>query len=146
MDENEPMTEAEDLDQTEPEQENTEEEPRAEKRRSKTLSRILAGILTLLLIVLAALVFLFRDALSGEGLRRLFGKETADTETREAFTYETGAEQMFSAAGDGLAVASSSSVQLLNAAGEIVFKQVVSYDSPAVFGSGKGTLFCDQYF
>ena len=143
MDENEPMTEAEDLDQTEPEQENTEEEPRAKKRRSKTLSRILAGILTLLLIVLAALVFLFRDALSGEGLRRIFGKEAAETETREAFTYETGAEQMFSAAGDGLAVASSSSVQLLNAAGEIVFKQVVSYDSPAVFGSGKGTLFCD---
>ena len=142
MDENEPMTGAEDLDQTEPEQENTEEAG-AKKRRSRTLSRILAGVLTLLLIALAVLVFLFRDALSGENLRRFFGEETADKETREAFTYETGAEQMFTAAGDGLAVASSSSIQLLNAAGEIVFKQVVSYDSPAAFGSGKGTLFCD---
>ena len=113
------------------------------KQRSKTLRRILAGILTLLLVVLAVLVFLFRDALTGEGIRRIFGREQTDGELREAFTYETGALQMFAAAGDGLAVASSSSLQLLDASGEIVFKQVVSYDSPAVFASASGALFCD---
>ena len=113
------------------------------KQRSRTLRRILAGILTLLLIALAALVFVFRDTLTGEGLRRLFGRESAGTESREAFTYETGAEQVFAAAGDGLAVASSSTVQLLDGAGELVFKQVASYETPAVFGSAKGALFCD---
>ena len=121
----------------------TEQENNApKKRRGKVFSRILAGILTLLLIALAVLVFVYRDALSGEELRRIFGRETSEAAAREAFTYETGAEQMFASVGDGLAVASSSSVQLLNAAGEIVFKQVVSYEEPAVFGSSNGALFC----
>ena len=129
-----------------PEQENTElPEIEAEeaKPRGRTLKRVLAGILTLLLIVLAVLVFVFRDELTGAGLRRLFGREAAEAAAREAFTYETGAEQVFAPAGDGLAVASSSAVQLLNAAGETVFKQVVSYEKPAVFGSEKGALFCE---
>lgn len=142
MDENEPLTGEDFSDQTEAEQENTEETPRA-KVRSRALRRVLAGVLTLLLVVLAVLVFVFRDTLTGEGLRKLFGREAAETAAREAFTYETGAEQVFAAVGDGLAVASSSSLQLLNAAGEIVFKQVASYDSPAVFGTAGGALFCD---
>ncbi len=122
----------------------SEQENTAPKRkRGKVLRRILAGILTLLLVALALLVFVFRDALTGEGLRRLFRRERAETETREAFTYETGAEQVFAATGDGLAVASTSTVQLLNAAGDLVFKQVSSYDTPAVFGAKNGALFCD---
>ena len=120
-----------------------QENPSGKKQRNKTLGRILAAVLTLLLVALAVLVFVFRDSLTGEGLRRLFGRETEAEIPREAFTYETGAEQVFAAAGDGLAVASTSSVQLLNAAGEIVFKQVASYETPAVFGSSKGALFCD---
>ena len=160
-DENLPLTDAEDAEDTEEtETEYTEETPapeapkkaekpkRAEKqekqpaRGSRTVRRVLAGILTLLLIALAVLVFVFRDELTGAGLRRIFGvKEPAAA--REAFTYETGASQVFAPAGDGLAVASGSSVQLLNAAGETVYKQVVSYDTPACFGSEKGALFCD---
>ncbi len=135
------MDEKEPVPGTEPE--NPEQENNAPKKRGKTLRRILAGILTLLLVALALLVFVFRDELTGEGLRRIFGRENAGTETREAFTYETGAEQVFAPAGDGLAVASSSSVQLLNGAGEVVFKLVASYDTPAVFGSAGGALFCD---
>ena len=131
MDEQQPLTGTE--------QENSE----PEKRRGKKAGRILVGILTLLLIVLAVLIFVFRDELTREGLRRIFGREASEIATREAFTYETGAEQIFAAAGDGLAVACSSSVQLLNAQGETVFKQVVSYESPAVFASAKGALFCD---
>ena len=51
--------------------------------------------------------------------------------------YYTGYQSAPSAAGNGLAVASSSSLQLLNEAGELVFKQVVSYDTPVVFGSAQ---------
>ena len=130
--------------QTGSEDERTEQENNTpKKQRSRTLRRILAGILMLLLIVLAALVFVFRDALTGEGIRRILGREDTGGEAREAFTYETGAEQVFAPVGDGLAVASSSSLQLLNEAGELVFKQVVSYDRPAVFGSASGAIFCD---
>ena len=131
------------MDEKLPEAGTEQENTAPKKQRSGTLRRILAGILTLLLIVLAALIFVFRDALTGEGIRRLFGRENDSGETREAFTYETGAEQMFASVGDGLAVASSSSLQLLDESGSMVFKQVVSYSSPAAFGSASGALFCD---
>ena len=113
------------------------------RRQSRLVRRIMAAILTILLVILAILVFVFREDLSGEGLRRIFGRENSVTPAREAFTYETGAEQVFAPAGDGLAVASSSSVQLLNAKGQTVFKQVVSFDVPAVFACEETALFCD---
>jgi len=141
-DERLPESETEETEPEQAEQENTEETEQS-PRGGRTLRRVLAGILTLLLIVLAVLVFVFRDELTGAGLRKLFGREAAEAAAREAFTYETGAEQVFAPAGDGLAVASSSAIQLLNAAGETVFKQVVSYESPAVFGAEKCALFCE---
>ena len=123
-----------------------EKEPKKKRetgRRGKILRRIMAGVLTLLLIVLAVLVFVFRDELTGESLRRAFGRENSVSPAREAFTYETGAEQVFAPAGDGLAVVCSSSAQLLNAKGQTVFKQVVSFDMPAVFACADRALFCD---
>ena len=110
---------------------------------SKKLKRILAAILTVLLVVLAVLVFVFRNALTAENLRQTFGKASSVAPARDAFTYETGAEQLFASAGNGLAVASGSSVQLLDAKGQTVFKQVVSFESPTVFASGDRALFCD---
>ena len=64
------------------------------KQRSSVLRHIMAVLLTLVLIFLAMLVFLFRDELTGEGLRRNFGREQPIAEEYEAFTYETGAEQV----------------------------------------------------
>lgn len=116
---------------------------RPARKRSKTVNRVLTVILTLLLIVLAVLVFVFRDELAGENLRKTFGRENSVNPAREAFTYETGAEQAFAAAGDGLAIASSSSVQLLDSKGQTVFKQAVSFDLPAVFACADRALFCD---
>lgn len=126
-----------------------DEMPKSEKKsparpkRSKLLRRILAGVLTALLIVLALLVFVFRDRLTGGGLRETFGKAPAAEWTDESYTYETGSGQVFAAVGDGLAVASSSAVQLLDEQGTTVFKQVVSYAAPAAFGADKAALFCD---
>ena len=116
---------------------------RTAKKRGRTASRILTVILTLLLVMLAVLVFVFRDELTRESLRRTFGKENAASSAKEAFTYETGTGQVFTSAGDGLAVACSSSVQLLDAKGQTAFKQVVSYDTPAVFACADRAMFCD---
>lgn len=114
------------------------------KKRPKRLRRILAGVLTLLLIALAVLVFVFRDHLSDERLREAFGRQSTVFEpVDETFAYESGSDQVFAAAGNGLAVASGSAVQLLNAAGETVWKQIVSYGAPAVFASEECALFCD---
>ena len=113
------------------------------KKKNPWLRRILAGILTLLLIALAVLVFIFRDRLSNENLPETLGQKSPLTTGTEAYTYESGSDQVFAAVGDGLAVASGSALQLLDADGETVWKQIVSYGAPAVFGGEKQALFCD---
>ena len=57
-------------------EEGEEESPYRSVRR-RLLQRIAAAAGTLLLICAALLVFLYRDRLSAEGLRSLFGRETA---------------------------------------------------------------------
>ena len=160
MDENRPEVEAEDfleIEQSNIPPEKPQDDPVSEmpveapdkarkkkkRKHSKKLKRIGTVILTLLLVVLAVLVFVFRNELTAENLRQTFGKANSVNPAREAFTYETGADQVFASAGNGLAVASSSSVQLLNEKGQTVFKQVVSFETPAVFASGDRALFCD---
>ena len=113
------------------------------RKQNSLLRQLPAGILTLLLIMAALLVFVYRDAFSSDNLRQLFARENSVTPARDAFTYETGAEQVFAPAGDGLAVACSSSVQLLDDKGQTVYKQVVSFDLPAVFACSEQALFCD---
>ena len=112
-------------------------------KRGRVLGFILTGALTLLLVVLALLVFLHRDELRGENLRRTFGRSTEQVLESEAYTYETGTEALFATVGDGLAVASGSALQLLDDAGKTVFKQLVSYAAPAVFAGKDAALFCD---
>jgi len=112
-------------------------------KRGRVLGYILTGALTLLLVALALLVFLFRDQLRGENLRRTFGREVQETLETEAYAYESGIDQVYAAVGDGLAVASGSAVQLLDDAGKTVFKQLVSYGAPAVFTGKDAALFCD---
>ena len=116
------------------------------KRQDSFLSvrGIIAIAVTIALVAAASLVFFFRDRLSRESLRSMFRGNQTSTVQSDAFTYEIGAGQVFTtAAGNGLAVASSSAVELLNDAGENVFKQMVSYSAPAVFGWSGGALFCD---
>ena len=113
-----------------------------EKKKNPVISAVLALIATLLLVALAVLAFVFRDRLTGEGLREMFRSGPAETAQGESFVYESGADQVFAAAGSGLAMASSSSIELMNAAGNTVFKQVVSYGVPAVFACERGALFC----
>ena len=125
------------------EQEEEPEEPDDDARPNR-LHRVTATVFTILLVILAALVFVFRDRLTGENLRDTFGILPAQQVTvREDFTYDVGAGQTFAAAGNGLAVATGSSLQLMNAAGRTAFKQVVSYTDPAVFATESKAMFCD---
>lgn len=106
------------------------------------LRRAAAVVLTLILIALALLAFLFRDELSREGLRGLLGKGT-ETAAGEAFSYETGSDQVFALAGNGLAIASSTGLQLLDADGVTVVKQILSLGTPAVAASPELCAFYD---
>ena len=111
-------------------------------KRGSMVKRMLLLTLTTALIVLAVFAFANRDRLSAEGLRGLFGGASAQL-SGDAFHYEPGSNQVFAAAGNGLAVVSSSSAALFDASGTAVFRRAVSYDMPAVFASGTGALFCD---
>lgn len=115
-----------------------EKNPKKKKR-----SRVPALILLLVLAALAVLAFVFRDHLTAEGLRRVFRGTESPAAQGEDFTYELGTGQVFARAGNGLAVAASSSIELMDGGGKTVFKQVVSYDTPAVFAWERGALFCD---
>lgn len=110
-----------------------------EKRKKlwQGVNRVTAAVVTVLLMILAVLVFMLRDGLKPES------GSSGILEKVEDFTYETGAGQTFCRVGNGAAVASNSSIQLLDADGHTVFKQVVSYSTPAIYGWSRGALFCD---
>lgn len=120
-----------------------EKKPPKQKKSHPIGRGMLALAVTLLLVAVAGLIFLFRDRLSGENLRALLREETPSAASDERFVYESGAGQVFAAAGNGLAMASSASIELMDGSGTTVFKQVVSYDTPAVFACEKAALFCD---
>ena len=100
------------------------------------LRRTAAVVLTIILAALALLAFLFRDELSREGLRGFLGiGSNAEAAAGEAFSYETGSDQVFALAGRGLAVASSTGLQLLDADGAIAARQILALGTPAVAAS-----------
>lgn len=113
------------------------------KKRKKRVGRIVTVAVTVLLVAAAVLAFIYRDYLSAEGLRTLFGRTVTEQSGAEPFTYENGAEQTFAAAGDGLAVASSSAIQLLDSGGNTVAKRILSMDKPAVAASKVNAVFAD---
>lgn len=91
------------------------------------------------LIFAALLVLTLALALRG----RLRGDEGDTGALMTDFAYENGSDQTFAAAGNGLAVASASGVQLLNEKGDTVFREICSMDSPAVAASETRAVFYD---
>ena len=114
------------------------------KEKRGGLRRIFAAGLTLILIALAVLAFLFRDSLGGDGVRRALGREGEDVlAAGEPFSFEMGSSQVFALAGEGLAIASATGLQLLDAEGYTVAKQVFSLETPAVATSPVLSAFYD---
>ncbi|MDO4749796.1 MAG: DUF5711 family protein, partial [Eubacteriales bacterium] len=102
------------------------------KHKTNKTSRPLVTVLTVILVVFAVLAFLFRDELNAETIQRLFGREDSSWAGEEAFSYESGGEQVFALSGDGLAAASVTGLQLLDSDGKTVARQVFSMDQPSV--------------
>lgn len=95
--------------------------------------------MTLIVILAAILVFLYRDELFGSGIK----SEQNSTKDSEAYTYENGANQQFALMGDCLAVSSSTGLQVLDNDGSSVFRQVFSMKNPAVDSGDKHSVFYD---
>ncbi len=111
--------------------------------KQNSTRRILAVILTLLVVILAVIVFLYKDKFVPSPQ----SKKTEDLadiiSSNEPFTYETGSKQMFASMGSDLAVASSTGLQLLDKDGNTVSREVFSMTNPAVCASGSTCAFYD---
>ena len=116
---------------------------REEHTKEKNTRGILAVLLTILVIVLAVLVFLYRDALSPSSLSKSSNDLADMVSKNEPFTYETGSRQMFALMGDELAVASSTGLQLLDKDGSTVSREVFSMTNPAVCACDTSCAFYD---
>ena len=113
-----------------------------EKKRG-LFRAILAVVAALILIVGALLVLLYRDKLTPERLSDTFAGENRAADDAEPFTYEIGSGQVFAMAGNNLAVASTTGVQMLNDKGETTLREVFSMNSPAICSVEKYCVFYD---
>ena len=121
----------------------SEDEQEQVHKGSSRFARVITVLVTATLIVMAALVFLYRDQLSSQGLQRLLGGGSPSGDSYAPYSYENGTSQCFAAAGDGFAVASSSGIQLLDSKGATVVREVCSMDDPALAASGAAAVFFD---
>jgi len=112
-------------------------------KQNKMSRRTLAFIATALVVVLAVLVFLYRDKLSPSAISGVSGEASDAFSQSEPFTYETGSQQMFALMGDNLAIASSTGLQLLDSGGNTVSREVYSMTNPAVCGNSTSCAFFD---
>ena len=116
---------------------------RAKHAKQENNHRILAVIATMLVVILAVLVFLYRDKLPGISLSNN-SEDMADIVSKnEPFTYETGSQQMFALMGDSLGIASSTGLQLLDSSGKTVSREVFTMTNPAVCASENSCAFYD---
>ncbi|NCB50362.1 MAG: hypothetical protein EOM54_00580 [Clostridia bacterium] len=104
---------------------NTEKNRRARRRRMMSIAA--AGVI----IAAALLCFLLRDEIGD-----LLGAG-GDEDRGTAWSFEVGSSQVFAAAGNGLATASSTGLQLLDANGYTIVRHICALETPALAVSGK---------
>lgn len=95
---------------------------------------LIAGLLTLIIVLAAVLVFLYRDELFQPSIEREENSVKVDdfSDEDEAYTYENGARQQFDMVGNELAISSSTGLQVLDKNGASVYRQVFSMKNPAL--------------
>ena len=110
-----------------------------EKLKSKRSG--LTAVLILLVAVTAVLLFLNRENLSF--FANLTGNYPEDLPGGEPFIYESGSNQVFALMGDNLAISSSTGLQILNAQGKTLSREIFSMTRPAVSVSPRLGAFFD---
>ncbi len=111
------------------------EHPKTKRRRRRLPPAKIAAALVLL-AVCAGLLYAY---LHPDSLRALQRREGG----QDLFTYEAGSGQTFAVAGNALAVASSTGIQLIDADGETILRKIFSMDEPAVAACGDRAVFYD---
>lgn len=120
-----------------------ETESKKTNMSGKKLRRTAATVFTALLVIAAALLFFYRDRLTSEGIREIFGVSRQVETDREAFTYESSSEQVFAMSGSSLAIASASGIEQLDSNGYTLVREIFSMTAPSVAVCPKFSVFYD---
>lgn len=113
---------------------------KSRRKQKYSAKRGLALFLTVLIILAALLLILYRDRVSEALSGSSAGSGYSDS---EPYTYETGSKQMFALFGDRIAVSSSTGLQLLDSGGGTILRQVFSMTNPALAVSDSSCAFFD---
>ena len=111
------------------------EDIRRRERRRVTPGRaaVLAAVVLLAILALTALLLSVKNTGFSDA-RELSGDE---------FVFEAGTRQHFAAVGNGLAVASSTGLQLMDGNGTTIARQIFSMDTPRAAACGDHAVFYD---
>jgi len=120
--------------------------PEAGKKSKEKLSRrerrrvAVWMIAAVVLLAAAAATWFFRDRFGTDGLSLTKSPETT---AAGGFSYDSGSDQAFASAGQGLAVVTASGFELLNADGTVAASRVMGLDCPTVAACADYAVFYD---
>ncbi len=103
------------------------------------VSAIVALIAAIVLLAAAVVVWIYRDNFSADNM--VLYDDTATPE--DEFVFDAGSGESFAAAGNGLAVANSSGLELLNSEGTAVTSKLMQMENPTADGCEDFAIFYD---
>ena len=101
---------------------------------------IIALVAALVLLAATAVVYVYRDSFSPDGM--ILSVDKASTPNDE-YVFDAGSGQAFAAAGKGLAVANSGGLELLDGSGAPVTSMVMQMENPTAAGCSDFVVFYD---
>ncbi len=118
-------------------QEPTSEEKLSRNDKRKTVITLIAAAILLAAVVV---IWLYRDSFHPDMLI-LSAEKVAAPEAE--YIFETGSGQVFAAAGDGLAAAATSGLELIGSDGQIAASHLMQMTTPAIAACGDYAVFYD---
>ena len=122
-----------------------EKDKKKEKGRQWRIVRTVVSLIVLVALICgAAFLIANRDSLRGESLaslfNRWFGRESGVGSELEFDVY---ADNLFASLGDGAAIVSNSSIQVVSGSGERIARETCSLESPTLASAGDWALAWD---
>ena len=125
-------------------QEKTAEEKHSRRQRIQRttgyVGALIAFLVTVILFLAAGVIYFYQSNLTTDGL--ILSTVTAAVPEDE-YVFDAGSGQIFSAAGQGLAVANSTGFELLDSTGSVVTSKLLQMDNPAVAACDSYAIFYD---
>ena len=125
-------------------QEKNAEEKHSQRQRIRRttgyIGALIAFLVTVILFLAAGVIYFYQNSVTTDNL--ILSTVTAAVPEDE-YVFDAGSGQVFSAAGQGLAVANSTGFELLDSTGSIVTSKLLQMDNPSVAACDTYAIFYD---